>query len=134
MSNFNKSALTDNATTENHIIDWKGAKIIDNRFVVKLCDNMTLRITRRTLPKLVCNVVLAAHKRFVDWLYIRLHIDCVGCTVFFITFFVNFHPRLRLSKTGEMQMFKHFIPMPLQQRPQKSNRAFRPADNLSIQY
>ena len=29
MSNFNKSALTDHATTENHIIDWEGAKIID---------------------------------------------------------------------------------------------------------
>ena len=29
MSNFNKSALTDHATTEIHIIDWEGAKIID---------------------------------------------------------------------------------------------------------
>ena len=29
MSNFNKSALTDHAMTENHIIDWEGAKIID---------------------------------------------------------------------------------------------------------
>ena len=28
MSNFNKSALTDHAMTENHIIDWEGAKII----------------------------------------------------------------------------------------------------------
>jgi len=27
MSNFNKSALTDHATTGNHIIDWEGAKI-----------------------------------------------------------------------------------------------------------
>ena len=29
MSNFNKSTLTDHATTENHIIDWEGAKILD---------------------------------------------------------------------------------------------------------
>ena len=30
MSNFNKSAITDHATTENNnIIDWEGAKIID---------------------------------------------------------------------------------------------------------
>ena len=30
MSNFNKSTLTDDATTENNIIDWEGVKIIDN--------------------------------------------------------------------------------------------------------
>ena len=30
MSNFNKSALTDHAMTETHIIDWEGAKIIDS--------------------------------------------------------------------------------------------------------
>ena len=29
MSNFNKSALADNATTENHTIDREEAKIID---------------------------------------------------------------------------------------------------------
>ncbi len=29
MSNFNRSAVTDHATTENHIIDWEGATIID---------------------------------------------------------------------------------------------------------
>ena len=29
MSNFNKSAVTDHATTESHIIDWEGAKRID---------------------------------------------------------------------------------------------------------
>ena len=29
MSHFNKSAITDHATTENQIIIWEGAKIID---------------------------------------------------------------------------------------------------------
>ena len=29
LSNFNKSALTNHATTEIHIIDWEGATIID---------------------------------------------------------------------------------------------------------
>ena len=29
-SNFKHSALTDHATTENHIVDWDGAKTIDN--------------------------------------------------------------------------------------------------------
>ena len=29
MSTINKSALTDHATTENHIIDWEGVKIVD---------------------------------------------------------------------------------------------------------
>ena len=30
MSTINKSALTDHATTENHIIDWEGVNIVDN--------------------------------------------------------------------------------------------------------
>ena len=29
MSNFNKSAITDHAMTENDIIDWEGAKLIE---------------------------------------------------------------------------------------------------------
>ena len=29
MSTINKSALTDHATTENHIIDWEGVNIVD---------------------------------------------------------------------------------------------------------
>ena len=29
MSIFNKSALSEHATTENHTIDWEGVKIID---------------------------------------------------------------------------------------------------------
>ena len=29
MYNFNKSTLTDHATTKNHVICWEGAKIID---------------------------------------------------------------------------------------------------------
>ena len=29
MSNYNKSPITDHAMTENDIIDWEGAKIID---------------------------------------------------------------------------------------------------------
>ena len=29
MSAINKSALTDHATTENHIIDWEGVNIVD---------------------------------------------------------------------------------------------------------
>ena len=31
MYNFNKSALTDHATIENHIIDREGAKSLDNK-------------------------------------------------------------------------------------------------------
>ena len=29
MSSINKFALTDHVTTENHIIDWEGVKIVD---------------------------------------------------------------------------------------------------------
>ena len=29
MSNLNKSALTDHATTENHMTDWEGAETTD---------------------------------------------------------------------------------------------------------
>ena len=49
MSTINKSALTDHATTENHIIDWEGVKIVDkepNQKIRHIKETIWLRNTR----------------------------------------------------------------------------------------
>ena len=54
MSNFNKSAITDHATTENHIIDWEGAKIIDkepNKRKRQVIESIWIRKTKTSMNR-----------------------------------------------------------------------------------
>ena len=54
MSNFNKSALTEHATTENHIIDWDGTKIIDkepNRRTRQIKEAIWIRKTKTPMNR-----------------------------------------------------------------------------------
>ena len=54
MSNFNKSALTDHAMTENHITDWEEAKIIDkepNKRTRQVKDAFWIRKTKTSMDR-----------------------------------------------------------------------------------
>ena len=54
MSTINKSALTDHATTENHIIDWEGVNIVDkepNRRIWHIKEAIWIRKTRTPINR-----------------------------------------------------------------------------------
>ena len=55
MSNFNKSAITDHATTENNnIIDWEGANIIDkdpNKRTRQVKESIWIRKTKISMNR-----------------------------------------------------------------------------------
>ena len=54
MSTINKSALTDHATTENHIIDWGGVKIVDkepNRRIWQIKEAIWIRKARTPINR-----------------------------------------------------------------------------------
>ena len=54
MSHFNKSALADRATTENHILDCGGAKIIDkepNRRIRQIKEAIWIRKTKTPINR-----------------------------------------------------------------------------------
>ena len=62
MSNFIKSALTDHATNENHIIDWEGAKILDkeiNRRTRQIKEAFSIRKTMKPINRDEGNYELA---------------------------------------------------------------------------